>query len=192
MRYFLFYALIIGTTSLFAVNMNLAVEYLEMPWLVDGPNIWNHYTETNDPHQGYTEDYPCDWVDSIADTLYGMPYHYGGKDSFSQWNNDYVNGSKGPGAHSAHWQASIPNSLSWAAGIDCSGFVGRCWEISDIWNCSCDYLAQNSTAITSTQVQSGAAFIRSSYNDHARLCYGRNENDPTNQWVEVIEATGGI
>jgi hypothetical protein len=57
-------------------------------------------------------------VDSVGVTIKGMPYHYGGKDTIGQWTNDYENGGKGPGAHSAHYSSNPPNSLSWALGID--------------------------------------------------------------------------
>ncbi len=187
MRISIFTVFIIGATSLLSVNMNLAVDYLNMEWMVNGPNVWNNYTDTGDPHQGYTEAHPCDWVDGIGTTITGMPYHYGGKDSFAQWDNDYVNGNNGPGAHTIHYQINSPTSREWAAGIDCSGFVGRCWGISEvsIGGFGCGHIRDNYPNIAPHLVQPGDAFVAST---HARLCYGRYEDDPTNQWVEVIEA----
>ncbi len=178
---------VMGFAVVSALSLELAEDYLNFEWTVYEANVMNNYTSSGDPHQGYTQSHPCDWVDSIGVTITGMPYHYGGKDAIEQWNDDYENGGKGPGAHSIHYAPNPPSSLSWAAGIDCSGFVGRCWELPEtvMPNCGCGYLTTISSEITDQQVQPGDAFISSA---HARLCYARIEDDPDNQFVEVAEA----
>jgi hypothetical protein len=170
--------------------LEIAEQYLNFEWTVHYSNVWDNYAASGNPLDGYTNVYPCDWVNKIGTTIAGMPYHYGGKDSFEQWDSDYENGNRGPGAHSVHLNGAR-NSLSWAAGIDCSGFVGRCWEVAEIGNCNCTYLTQQSTQIPSIQVQPGDAFIRTAYDNHARLCYARIEDALQYQWVDVIEAASG-
>ena len=173
--------------TLSAVSLETAEDYLNFEWTVIDSNVVNNYATSGDPLDGYTSTYPCDWVNDIGETITGMPYHYGGKDSFDQWNSDYENGGKGPGAHRVHYNGIPRNSLSWAAGIDCSGFVGRCWELAEasMDSCGCTYLRTHFSQITYQQVQPGDAFVSSG---HARLCYARTEEDSTNQEVTVIEA----
>lgn len=101
--------------------IEIAESYRDLIWLVQSDNIIGNYTASGDPQEGYTGDYPCDWIEEIGEYTIGMPFQYGGRDDFEEWEEDYVNGIKGPGGHSVHY----PGSLSWAAGIDCSGFVGR-------------------------------------------------------------------
>jgi len=109
---------LVGSFSIISAGpLEIAEQYLNFDWTVHYSNVWDNYAASGDPLDGYTSTYPCDWVDSIGVTITGIPYHYGGKDSFEQWNNDYENGGKGPGAHSVHLNGTR-NSLSWAAGID--------------------------------------------------------------------------
>ncbi len=178
-----------GFSAVSADPLEIAENYLEFEWTVRDSNVISHYTNTGDPHRGYTNLRPCDWVDSIGVIITGMPYHYGGKDTFAQWQDDYESNNFGPGAHSWHWQSVAPNSTTWAAGIDCSGLVSYCWGITDVGNCNCDTLAERATLISAEQVQPGDAFIRTAYYDHTRLCYARLEDALEYQWVDVIEAT---
>ncbi len=186
-------ALLLAVISISAVNLELAEQYRDFEWTVFRANIDSHHEPIGRELYGYTDAHPCDWVDSIGAIITGMPYHYGGKDTFAQWNRDYGHNSFGPGAHSAHHSDSTTCSTSWAAGIDCSGLVGRCWGISEALmpNCGCGYLTSISTEITNQQIQPGDAFIRTAYERHARLCYARIEEGLNYQWVEVIEAASG-
>ena len=172
--------------------IDIAEDYLNLEWEVDSVNVYSHYVAPGDTLEGYTTAHPCDWEDSIGVTITGMPYHYGGKDSFTQWDNDYTSGTYGPGADDSHYSSNPPSSLWWAAGIDCAGLVGRCWEISEseMSDCGCSYLVENSHQITAQQVQPGDAFVRTAYAPHARLCYYRDETDPIDDIVQTIEATG--
>lgn len=187
---FILILILIISLDCFSDPVSIAEDYLNLQWVVDSVNVYSHYTATGNPHEGYTSTYPCDWIDSIGVTITGIPYHFGGKDSFTQWNNDYVNGNYGPGAHSAHYSPNPPSSLWWAAGIDCAGLVGRCWEIPEasMDSCNCSYLIVHSNQITGQQVQPGDAFI----SGHARLCYYRIESDTLNDRVQTIEATSDI
>ena len=191
MRLIILLFLILISTNCFSDPVSIAEDYLNLQWIVDSVNVYSNYAAPGDTLSGYTTAHPCDWVDSIGVTITGMPYHYGGKDSFTQWNNDYTNGTYGPGASSAHYSPDPPSSLWWAAGIDCSGMVGRCWGIAEtsMDSCGCSYLIDHSNQITSQQVQPGDAFIRTA-NAHARLCYYRIETDPDDDRVQTIEATG--
>jgi len=183
--------LILISVNCFSDPVAIAEDYLNLQWVVKPANVNDNYTTSDNPHEGYTTTNPCDWIDSLGVTITGMPYHYGGKDSFTQWNNDYTNGTYGPGAHIAHYSPNPPTSLNWAAGIDCSGLVGRCWGVpeANMPDCGCGYLITISHSITSQQVQPGDAFIRTT-NAHARLCYYRIETDRDDDKVRTIEATG--
>lgn len=191
MRLIILLSAILISVNCFSDPVSIAEDYLDLQWVVDSVNVYSHYVTSGNPHEGYTTTYPCDWVDSIGVTITGMPYHYGGKDSFTQWDNDYTNGTRGPGAHYDHYSSNPPSSLWWAAGIDCSGMVGRCWGVPEasMDSCGCSYLVTNSHNITGQQVQPGDAFI-STVNEHCRLCYYRDETDPDDDRVQTIEATG--
>ncbi|MCF7793062.1 MAG: T9SS type A sorting domain-containing protein [Candidatus Cloacimonetes bacterium] len=180
----LFSFLLFSFFLLSADPISIAEDYRDLIWLVQNDNVMNNYTSTGDPQNGYTDDEPCDWIDLIGEYSVGMPYHYGGRDDFNQWNNDYIDGNYGPGGHSVHY----PGSLNWAAGIDCSGFVGRCWEIDNYtlhMYFNTTYIANNYEEVTVADLQPGDCFVKSGV--HCRLFYewGANNN------VITIEATSG-
>ena len=192
MKQIILLTLLLISTNCFSDPVDIAEEYLNLQWVVDSVNVYSHnVVPPADTLDGYTTAHPCDWIDSLGVTITGMPYHYGGKDSFTQWDSDYTNGTYGPGADDSHYSSNPPSSLWWAAGIDCSGMVGRCWGVSEanMANCGCNYLTTISHNITGQQVQPGDAFI-STTNAHCRLCYYRIETDPDDDRVRTIEATG--
>jgi len=63
----------------------------------------------------------CDWE---ADTTYvGLPYDWGGYVSIEQFDQDLADGL-GAGSHD-DWEP-----LDCTTGVDCSGYVSQCWEVS--------------------------------------------------------------
>ena len=164
--------------------IEIAEQYRDLLWFVNSENVMSNYTLTGNPQDGYTEMNPCDWIDLINEYSVGMPYHYGGRDDFDQWEEDYVNGIYGPGGHSVHY----PGSLGWASGIDCSGFVGRCWEIDDYtlhMYFNTTYIANNYEEVSVDDLQPGDCFVKTGI--HTRLFYEWGEDNN----VITIEATSG-
>ncbi|MDO9577674.1 MAG: hypothetical protein Q7J16_07290 [Candidatus Cloacimonadales bacterium] len=184
MRHLVFLLFAFCFLLLQADPLEIAENYRDLIWYVESDNILGNYTTSGDPQQGYTDEYPCDWVDQIGEYTIGMPYQYGGRDDFDEWTEDYVNGVYGPGGHSVHY----PGSLGWAAGIDCSGFVGRCWEIDEytlLMYFNCTYIANNYQEVTVEELQPGDCFVKSGV--HARLFYEWGEDNN----VITVEATSG-
>jgi hypothetical protein len=181
-----FYFLLFAGCFLFlrADPIEIAESYRDLIWFVQEDNVMENYTLTGNPQDGYTDEQPCDWVDLIGEYSVGMPYHYGGRDDFNEWEVDYVNGTLGPGGHSVHY----PGSLIWASGIDCSGFVGRCWEIDDYtlhMYFNTTYIANNYQEVSVEELQPGDCFVKPGV--HSRLFYEWGEDNN----VIVIEATSG-
>ncbi|NQV17724.1 MAG: T9SS type A sorting domain-containing protein [Armatimonadetes bacterium] len=172
--------IIVIPTFVFSQAVNIAEDYRDLEWYVYLSNITYNYSSSGDPQLGYTDNYPCDWEDQMYTYQYGMPYHYGGRDTFDQWDDEYDLGTYGPGAHDDHH----PGSLTWAAGIDCSGLVGRCWEVSEdiIDDFSCTYIVNSYPEITQGQLLPGDCFARAGF--HALLFH--SWYDATQ--VNVIEA----
>lgn len=172
--------IIIIPTLGFSDAVNIAEEYRDMEWFVYSINITEHQVSSGNEQYGYTPENPCDWEDQMYTYQYGMPYHFGGRDTFDQWDVEYDQGFHGPGAHQVHWQGS----LTWAAGIDCAGLVGRCWEVGEdiIYDFNVTYIVNNYPEITQEQLLPGNCFARAGY--HALLFH--SWFDPSN--VNVIEA----
>jgi hypothetical protein len=191
--------LIVLTSNLFGLNRdeiwNTALAYCNLEWYNYYAN-WaaNYDPENTDPQLGYTDEHPCFWDGDYLNTwLVGMPYHYGGKDDFEDWNNDFVCGYNGAGA----WDVHYPGSLTWAAGIDCSGLVGRCWQIDEytiVMYFNCTYIQNNYYIIDKPQIEKGDVIVKagehvfiyeSGANDRYDIVHGAEANvsppdDPVN------------
>lgn len=160
--------IIIIPTLIFSDAVSIAEDYRDLMWYVFNVNITWNYSPSGDPQLGYTDNHPCDWTNNIGEYLYGMPFHYGGRDSFDQWFDDYTIGYNGPGAHDVHH----PGSLTWAAGIDCSGLVGRCWEVDEYtlnWLFDCTYIADTYPPVTQEQLSPGDCFTLPGDDGHCML-----------------------
>ena len=184
MRKLFFFLFVFSFLIIQADPIEIAESYRDLIWFVQEDNVMENYTLTGNPQNGYTDEQPCDWIDLIGEYSVGMPYHYGGRDDFIEWEEDYVDGTLGPGGHSVHY----PGSLIWASGIDCSGFVGRCWEIDNYilhMYFNTTYIANNYEEVTVEELQPGDCFVKPGV--HARLFYEWGEDNN----VIVIEATSG-
>lgn len=184
MRIIFLFLLVFSFLIIQADPIEIAESYRDLIWFIQEDNVMENYTLTGNSQDGYTDEQPCDWIDLIGEYSVGMPYHYGGRDDFIEWEEDYVDGTLGPGGHSVHY----PGSLVWASGIDCSGFVGRCWEINNYilhMYFNTTYIANNFEEVTVEELQPGDCFVKTGV--HARLFYEWGEDNN----VITIESTSG-
>lgn len=83
----------------------------------------------------------------------GVAYDWGGYKTLFQFDQEIAQG-KGAGSH------SFDGILSCTTGVDCSGFVSKCWDIGHYTTAS---LSQLSQIIQQSQVLAGDAFNKAGY-----------------------------
>ncbi len=108
----LFFLLFLATSSLFAVDrdtvIQIAKSYAEHKWTCTTANTRANCAPS------YKSDY-------TPGTYTGVPYDWGGYKTISEFDNEIKNGY-GAGSHSKD------GVLSCTTGVDCSGYVSKCWQ----------------------------------------------------------------
>jgi hypothetical protein len=79
------------------------------------------------PYEWICNEWECDY--EIGHTYSGLPYSWGAWDNTSNF-RDYIAAGLCAGSHDTNdCIAGAGGDPIWATGIDCSGFVSRCWEL---------------------------------------------------------------
>ena len=122
------------------------------------------------------------WVcDYMVDSTYeGVPYLWGGSRKVETFQNQLANGYRA-GAHRENdCLAPTSGDVCWATGIDCSGFVSRCWALHSKHSTST--LPHHSHEIRHDQLMEGDALNKSG--SHVVLFYRGISGDR----YQVVEA----
>ncbi len=125
-------ALAIGSAAI----LSHAADYAQHTWVMSVKNQKGSCTSS------YKSDY-------TPGAQKGVPYDWGGFDTVAEFDQKIADGY-GAGSHSWH------GILSCTTGVDCSGFVSRCWELSEKYSTST--IGEVSHSIAKKDLVSGDAF----------------------------------
>lgn len=159
--------------------VTLAQHYIDHTWTPET----GHAFEGLDP-DGIPVKTPGWWQPGQPNT--GLPYKWGGFDTPESFDAGLATGKFAGDAYSAEKRKHLDDAVSThAVGIDCSGFVSRCWQLPRSY--STRELPQLCTEITDlSQLKPGD--ILNTHNRHVRLFAGW-ENQTTGLAI-FYEASG--
>ncbi|MEA3432128.1 MAG: hypothetical protein U9R01_05585, partial [candidate division WOR-3 bacterium] len=208
MRYLYLYwfpFLILYAFPTFAIDrgeiIDTAYQYYTIQWTPDEYNTgeaedcWyhNYYQTYGDTVNSWPAHPYCDFTANIS--YIGEAYAYGWWDThsdFKDWITYYVIGA---GNHACHyWNYYYETGIAspdWTTGIDCSGFVSKCWKLNRHYSTS--ELANYGDSIDINQVDKGDIIVKP-----GRHVYLVDFNTGTGSWayhavgVDYIDGVGYI
>lgn len=144
--------------SLAYVNRSLiqstAVSYWSCYWYCSYPNYWTYQNSTRPRY-----------ITAPAQNYQSVPYNWGGWDALSGFNSKLSSGTTAGNINTSY-------SYSNLAGVDCSGYVQRCWGINDYKRSTTDLDSSSiSFRISASSLKFGDAWNRS---DHIMVYHQRD------------------
>jgi len=140
-------------------------------------HVWICRAQNRAPTCPQDKPYVCDW--GVNEQVTGLPYDWGGFDDPQRFENRLARGDAA-GSHSKH------GSTDCTAGIDCSGFVSRCWASREKYSTNSIWQIANRLRYNwFTEMKPGDALVREGH--HIVLFAGYAEDHRP----IVYEASGG-
>jgi cell wall-associated NlpC family hydrolase len=154
-------------------SVQIADTYEKFIWACSSINISNGIITAPDGKQIWTPD----WITSSGQ-YNKMPYQWGGFSTLQSFTSGIATGK-----YAGDRFTSKSSGSNYAVGVDCSGFVSRCWKLSNHYNTS--MMPSITTKHNSwTDLKKGDAILYPG--SHVRMSI---ENNP-NGTVSVIESSG--
>ena len=114
--------------------MATAQRYLEHTWTPSEKNIFHGIDadgiRVDTPNSAYKPSgtFPGWWVPGLMNR--GIPYQWGGFSTIEEFDQGIANGRYAGDIYTPQKRAQLDDAVSkHAVGIDCSGFVSRCWKL---------------------------------------------------------------
>ncbi len=179
-----------------AEALAIAETYVTHQWIPSGSNAFHGVdaegirVDTPDisfkPPANEPDDDPGWWVAGQSNV--GLPYKWGGFDTPEDFDRGLVEGKYAGDSYSSEKRRLLDAAVSsHAVGIDCSGFVSRCWKLPRSY--STRELPQLCEPVRDLEkLQPGDVF--NSYNAHVRLFAGWT--DSTHSRVRIYEASDKV
>lgn len=154
--------------------MEMAEAYRTHPWLAQAENVRHGYdrrgVRVDTPDVGYRKPgaVPGWWVPGQWNR--GVPYQWGGFSTLAEFDAGVARGQAAGDVYTLEKRAMLDDAVSAeAVGIDCSGFVSRCWRLPRAY--STRELASVSVPLASyADLQPGD--ILNTYNAHCLIFGG--------------------
>jgi hypothetical protein len=151
-------------------SLQIADTYVQLVWTCAHNNISNGTVKTPDGKDLKTPE----WI--LAGSNKQVPYQWGGFSTIAQFIQGLQNGKY------AGDNVCTGNGSSTAVGVDCSGFVSRCWKLSSHYSTSMMPSILNSLA-SWTELKKGDAIHKVG---HVRMSIVNNPNGTVN----LVESSG--
>lgn len=166
-----------------------AESFAELTWFADSAvtTAWDSvYYLYGFPSGGCEEHRHSDWT--AGQTYQGVAYGYGQNDDTVRYIQKLVQDSLAAGNHMCHYLNYRAETgicpPDWAAGIDCSAFVSRCWGVA---RTNCQGLYDLSYPVDRDKVQPGDILVDPAH--HVVLIADGGTNPPYGTFA-LYEASG--